>query len=224
MRAGEESASSQVADGPPEEEVPQPPLSRVRLVKRAIRIGAFLFAVIIVWLVVTAPLSRSLQPVGAPGLTILSAEGEPIGLARLEARPIAPDGTVGATFKQVILARAGTPAFARERPVVVRRDASGKLLLEVSYTGQAAMAEASLTGVSSLALRAVHGNLAQVSPAAMFAYERRLLAYPRADAPGKITFLVPTSADVPLDGVIIADVALRDPFGRAVHTSAVEFT
>ncbi|MGZ8349393.1 MAG: transglycosylase domain-containing protein [Allosphingosinicella sp.] len=78
MRAGEEGASSQVADGPREDEVPQPPLSRVRLVKRAIRIAAFLFAVIVVWLVVTAPLSRSLQPVGAPGLTILSAEGEPI--------------------------------------------------------------------------------------------------------------------------------------------------
>src|SRR5688572_16701925 len=57
---------------------PQPPLSRVRLFKRAAKIVAVLFAVIIVWLTVTAPLSRSLQPIGAPGLTILSAEGEPI--------------------------------------------------------------------------------------------------------------------------------------------------
>ncbi|WP_284734472.1 transglycosylase domain-containing protein [Sphingosinicella terrae] len=61
------------ADAPP-----QPPLSRVRLVKRTAKIVAVLLALIILWLVLTAPLSRSLQPVGAPGLTILSAEGEPI--------------------------------------------------------------------------------------------------------------------------------------------------
>jgi penicillin-binding protein 1A len=57
---------------------PQPPLSRVRLFKRVVKIGALLFALVVVWLTVTAPLSRSLQPIGAPGLTILSAEGEPI--------------------------------------------------------------------------------------------------------------------------------------------------
>ncbi len=61
-----------------EEAVPQPPLSRVRLVKRVFKIAALLFALILVWLIVTAPLSRSLQPIGAPGLRILSAEGEPI--------------------------------------------------------------------------------------------------------------------------------------------------
>ena len=63
---------------PPEDDAPQPPLSRVRLVKRVIKITAALFLLIVVWLIVTAPLSRSLQPVGAPGLTILSAEGEMI--------------------------------------------------------------------------------------------------------------------------------------------------
>jgi penicillin-binding protein 1A len=57
---------------------PQPPISRVRLVKRAIRIAAALFALAILWLVLTAPLSRSLGPVAAPSITILSAEGEPI--------------------------------------------------------------------------------------------------------------------------------------------------
>jgi penicillin-binding protein 1A len=56
----------------------QPPISRVRLVKRAIRIAAALFALAILWLVLTAPLSRSLGPVAAPSITILSAEGEPI--------------------------------------------------------------------------------------------------------------------------------------------------
>jgi len=48
------------------------------MVKRAIKIGAALFALILIWLLVTAPLSSSLQPAGAPGLTILSADGEPI--------------------------------------------------------------------------------------------------------------------------------------------------
>ena len=61
------------ADSPP-----QPPLSRVRMVKRGLRIAAVLFALILVWLIVTAPLSRSLQPIGAPGLVILSADGETI--------------------------------------------------------------------------------------------------------------------------------------------------
>ena len=61
-----------------DEAVPQPPLSRVRKVKRIALFALIGFALILLWLIVTAPLSRSLQPVGAPGLTILSAEGEPI--------------------------------------------------------------------------------------------------------------------------------------------------
>jgi penicillin-binding protein 1A len=56
----------------------QPPISRVRLVKRIIRIAALLFALAVLWLMLTAPLSRSLGPVAAPSITILSAEGEPI--------------------------------------------------------------------------------------------------------------------------------------------------
>src|SRR5688572_12909759 len=77
MRVGEDVDLKLEPDGEPDAP-PQPPLSRIRKVKRAIKIGAVLFVAIIVWLTVTAPLSRSLQPVGAPGLTILSAEGEPI--------------------------------------------------------------------------------------------------------------------------------------------------
>jgi penicillin-binding protein 1A len=88
MRAGEEvdlnpapagAATTAGAGAPADPDAPpQPPLSRVRKVKRAIKIALVLLALIVVWLIVTAPLSRSLQPVGAPGLTILSAEGEPI--------------------------------------------------------------------------------------------------------------------------------------------------
>jgi penicillin-binding protein 1A len=82
MRAGEDvdlkPPAGDPEPAPSEEAPPQPPLSRVRLVKRIFKYGALLVALIIVWLVVTAPLSRSLQPVGAPGLTILSADGEMI--------------------------------------------------------------------------------------------------------------------------------------------------
>jgi len=63
---------------PPSDPAPQPPISRVRMVKRAIKIAAALFVLAIIWLLITAPLSRSLGPVAAPSITILSAEGEPI--------------------------------------------------------------------------------------------------------------------------------------------------
>lgn len=67
------------ADAPAQETATaQPPLSRVRLVKRIIKVGALLFLLAVAWLLLTAPLSRSLGPVAAPSLTILSAEGEPI--------------------------------------------------------------------------------------------------------------------------------------------------
>jgi penicillin-binding protein 1A len=66
--------TSQAAEATPA----QPPLSRVRLVKNIIKIAALLFALAVLWLLVTAPLSRSLGPVAAPSITILSAEGEPI--------------------------------------------------------------------------------------------------------------------------------------------------
>jgi len=44
----------------------------------AVRVTLALIALLVVWLTFTAPLNRSLQPLGAPGLTILSAEGEVI--------------------------------------------------------------------------------------------------------------------------------------------------
>jgi len=66
------------ADGsvvPPPE---KPKRSRWRTVKRALIIFAILLAAIVAWLAFTAPLSKSLEPINAPSLTILSAEGEPI--------------------------------------------------------------------------------------------------------------------------------------------------
>ncbi len=63
---------------PTEPPLPQPPAWRERWVKRALKVALALFALVVVWLIVTAPLSSSLQPAGAPGLTVLSAEFEPI--------------------------------------------------------------------------------------------------------------------------------------------------
>ncbi|MGQ0660849.1 transglycosylase domain-containing protein [Sphingosinicella sp.] len=63
---------------PAEPPLPQPPAWRERVVKRVLKVGLAAFALVVVWLIVTAPLSSSLQPAGAPGLTVLSAEGEPI--------------------------------------------------------------------------------------------------------------------------------------------------
>jgi penicillin-binding protein 1A len=54
------------------------PRWRARLVKRALKILALLFVLAVAWLAITAPLSRSLQPIAAPSITLLSAEGEPI--------------------------------------------------------------------------------------------------------------------------------------------------
>jgi penicillin-binding protein 1A len=48
------------------------------MVKRAIKLALLVFVLVLAWLMITAPLSRSLGPIAAPSLTIVSAEGEPI--------------------------------------------------------------------------------------------------------------------------------------------------
>lgn len=58
--------------------VVQPPRWRERLVKRVLIGLGLLFLALFAWLALTAPLSRSLEPIAAPSLTILSAQGEPI--------------------------------------------------------------------------------------------------------------------------------------------------
>jgi penicillin-binding protein 1A len=45
-----------------------------------------LFMLLVAWLAVTAPLSKSLQPIAPPSLTLLSAEGEPIARRGAEIR------------------------------------------------------------------------------------------------------------------------------------------
>ncbi|HWH18738.1 MAG TPA: PBP1A family penicillin-binding protein [Allosphingosinicella sp.] len=66
---------------PPFEGASPPPPDPRRRDRRRWRIAAVLlalFLILIAWLAVTAPLSRSLQPIAAPGITLLSANGTPI--------------------------------------------------------------------------------------------------------------------------------------------------
>ncbi len=57
--------------------LPQP-RSRRWWIKRIAAATFGLFAVLILWLVITAPLSKSLQPIVPPQLTLLAADGTPI--------------------------------------------------------------------------------------------------------------------------------------------------
>jgi penicillin-binding protein 1A len=76
-------------DGPagPNQAPPPPPRPPGRLawlnplnwgLKRTVLALLALFMLIVAWLAITAPLSKSLQPIAAPSLTLLSVEGEPI--------------------------------------------------------------------------------------------------------------------------------------------------
>ncbi len=75
-----------VFQAPGEPPQPPPPAPRRRAWYNPLRWGwrrivlavLALFMLIIAWLAITAPLSKSLQPIAAPSLTLVSAEGEPI--------------------------------------------------------------------------------------------------------------------------------------------------
>lgn len=51
---------------------------RAHFAKRALQVAAGVFVLLFVWLALTAPLSKSLQPIAAPQLTLLASNGEPI--------------------------------------------------------------------------------------------------------------------------------------------------
>jgi penicillin-binding protein 1A len=55
-----------------------PAPARNRTLKRWLYLALGLFALLFLYMLVTAPLSKSLQPIAAPGITLLSAEGKPI--------------------------------------------------------------------------------------------------------------------------------------------------
>ncbi|HEX8467930.1 MAG TPA: transglycosylase domain-containing protein [Allosphingosinicella sp.] len=76
-------AQYQAPGGPPEIPPPGPPrrawYNPLRWGWRRIVLALIaLFMLIVAWLAITAPLSKSLQPIAAPSLTLVSVEGHPI--------------------------------------------------------------------------------------------------------------------------------------------------
>jgi penicillin-binding protein 1A len=76
-------AQYQAPGGPAQPPPPEPPrrawYNPLRWGWRRIVLALLaLFMLLIAWLAITAPLSKSLQPIAAPSLTLVSAEGDPI--------------------------------------------------------------------------------------------------------------------------------------------------
>jgi penicillin-binding protein 1A len=64
---------------PPEGEIPPPPRrTRWWWISRGIAAALMLFFLTILWLLFTAPLSKSLEPIAPPELTLLASDGTPI--------------------------------------------------------------------------------------------------------------------------------------------------
>ena len=59
-------------------EAPKPKRTLWQKIKRGLLIFAIVFVLLVAWLAITAPLSKSLEPINAPSLTLLSVEGEAI--------------------------------------------------------------------------------------------------------------------------------------------------
>ena len=70
--AGQDPTLPGTAVEPPQ----RPKRTRWQKIKRVLLVLAILFVLAVAWLAFTAPLSKSLQPINAPSLSILSAEGE----------------------------------------------------------------------------------------------------------------------------------------------------
>ena len=56
----------------------KPPRNRWWWAKRIFAAGFVLFLILLAWLAITAPLSKSLQPIAPPEITLLAADGTPI--------------------------------------------------------------------------------------------------------------------------------------------------
>ncbi|HZI11027.1 MAG TPA: Ig-like domain-containing protein, partial [Myxococcus sp.] len=157
-------------------------------------------------------------------LVPLSAELPADGRLEITATPVVADDTQVTPAQAVLDGRSPAPAFAANAVQVRASQDTGELLVEVAYKGSLARAELTLLGASSQMLRTVKGDMDQAEASA-FALTRRQVARPRLSTPGKVTFAVPVRTErIPPDGVVVVDVSLVDPYGRAVHTSEVEFT
>ncbi len=72
-------APDTLSDGESPSPAPSKPISKRWLwIKRGLALALLSLILIIAWLAVTAPLSKSLEPIAPPRLTLLSADGQPI--------------------------------------------------------------------------------------------------------------------------------------------------
>lgn len=62
----------------PDEPAAKKPRTRWWWIKRSLRVFLGLFVLLVLWLAITAPLSKSLQPIAPPQVTLLAADGTPI--------------------------------------------------------------------------------------------------------------------------------------------------
>ena len=156
---------------------------------------------------VLVPLS---QPFPSDGLLTVTAE------ARIS-------GTSAGPPLIVVFDASGPPPSIVPAEIQVRVLEEG-IAIEVPYAGQLARAEASVVGVSALALREVSGSLERAEPSAFLRARRTILRPNLVMSPGKVRFLLPLreGAAVPPDGLIIGDVSLTGAFGQIVHASVTE--
>ena len=164
---------------------------------------------------------------GAVPFHVLVPLSQPLptdGVLEVRARPVGSQAGGEGELVTQYDAAAAPPAFA-PKPVAVRlQDGGRSLIVDVFFSGPVASATLSLIGVSSEALRRLKGSLHDAQGSS-FAFAETTNGRPAAAEPGHVAFSVPVLIDsVPVDGVVVADVSIRDPFGRALHTSAVEFT
>ncbi len=129
-----------------------------------------------------------------------------------------PSNAVGSGAAGIVAFNPSSSITLTAEPTVTT--SGGAIVVTVPLTGELAFGELNLTGTSGQSLRAVHGSLKEAAGSA-FASTTGLRTHLNLTA-STVTWTVPTSADIPFDGVVVADLVLEDAFGRRVHRSVVE--
>jgi large repetitive protein len=130
-------------------------------------------------------------------------------------KPVAADGTTGTAVSKVF-SMSELVRFKGATQVT----AGARLGLSIPFSGSLSMAEVTLVGTSSSALRAVQGNVNAVKGNA-YVNATRVKAVPRLGE-SQVSFVFETYGALPVDAVLIADITLEDAFGRRVHQSLLE--
>lgn len=139
------------------------------------------------------------------------------GSLKVTATPVSAAGAQGTPFIVTWSQSASTVSITRAPALSA---ANRAVSLQVQTRGALARAEATILGVNAGSLRAANGNVKEVRGGA-FVTSTKLVGQL---SPTGVSWTLPAVADIPFDGVVIADVMLEDVFGRRMHKSLVEFT